>query len=115
MALDLADADGEVCEEEASAIVNGFMYFNIPDDRARAIVSTAMLMDSTLAREIVSRMTDAQKEFVTAWLICIVAADNTLHTREIDCMRELSEVCGLPHLTVEAAKHRLASHRGAHR
>lgn len=107
LAFNMASADGRIDDREMRTIANGFRFFGVSAEEAKPMIVAAALVDNVLAEGVISELTLAQKELVTAWLLGVVVADGKIAVGELDYMHHLSAVCGLPNLTAAEARYQL--------
>ncbi len=96
-------ADGKIEEEETSVISSEMIKFGIPLEDFKEIFLRGRDMEPSFAVEIVSKMSYEQKKYVAAYLGTIMAADRDIDDKEMALWRLLSQVCGLPTMSVKDA------------
>ena len=101
MAVAMAGADGKVEENEVMAIVADLSGFGKDGDEIAEIVDDARNMDATDALSIVAKLGDEEKEYVTAFLAVVMAADGDIDDEELKLWRLITNVCNLPAMSVK--------------
>ncbi len=101
MAVAMAGADGKVEENEVMAIVADLSGFGKDGDEIAEIVDDARNMDATDALGIVAKLGDEEKEYVTAFLAVVMAADGDIDDEELKLWRLITDVCNLPAMSVK--------------
>lgn len=101
MAVAMAGADGKVEENEVMAIVADLSGFGKDGDEIAEIVDDARNMDATDALGIVAKLGDEEKEYVTAFLAVVMAADGDIDDEELKLWRLITNVCNLPAMSVK--------------
>ena len=96
-------ADGKVKDEEISVISSEAAKFGISPQEFGEIFTKAKDMESAYAVEIISKMTFEQRKYVAAYLGTVMAIDDDIDDTEIALWRLLSQMCGLPSMTVGEA------------
>jgi len=104
LAINMARADGNLAPGEIDAIANGFVYFGIGQKEAQKIVLATNACSNNDAEIVVSRLSDADKEFVSAWLLSVIVADGVVDAREKAYFQKLIVSCGLRNLSLEVAR-----------
>ena len=101
MAIAMAGADGKVEENEVMAIVADLAGFGKDEDEITDIVDDAKEMDATEALGVVAKLGDEEKEYVTAFLAVVMAADGDIDDEELKLWRLITNVCNLPAMSVK--------------
>ena len=104
LAVNMAHADGRLDKHEVDALANGFAYFGIGPKDSQDIVLAAGLCSNEDAEAVVSGLSDVDKEFVSAWLLAVVAADGVVNMREKAYFQHLVASCGLLNLSLDSAR-----------
>jgi uncharacterized tellurite resistance protein B-like protein len=104
LAVNMARADGNLAPSEIDAIANGFVYFGIGQGEAQKIVLATRACSNNDAEIVVSRLSDADKEFVSAWLLSVIVADGVVDAREKAYFQKLIVSCGLRNLSLDVAR-----------
>ena len=103
MANAMIMADGKVEDEETIVISHEIMKFGVPIEDFKEIYLRGIEMEPSYATEIVSKMTPEQKKYVAAFLGTIMAVDGGIDEKEMALWRLLSQICGLPTMSVKDA------------
>lgn len=96
-------ADGKLEDEETGLVSSEMIKFGIPLEDFKDIFTKGRDMEPSVAADIVTKMTYPQKEYVAAYLGTIMAIDGDIDNREMALWRLLSQICGLPSMTVADA------------
>ncbi|MCQ2264768.1 MAG: TerB family tellurite resistance protein [Bacteroidales bacterium] len=100
MAHAMIIADGKIEDTETSIISSEMIRFGIPLNDFKEIFIKGRDMDPAFAIEIVSKMTYEQKKYVAAYLGTIMSIDENINDKELALWRLLSNLCGLPSMSV---------------
>lgn len=103
MANAMIMADGKVKDEETSVISHEMVKFGVPIGDFKEIYLRGIKIEPSFASEIVSKMTQEQKKYVAAFLGTIMAVDGDIDEQEMALWRLLSQLCGLPTMSVKDA------------
>ena len=103
MANAMIMADGKVEDEETRVISREMVKFGVPLEDFKEIYLKGIEMEPIYATEIVSKMSSEQKNYVAAFLGTIMAVDGDIDDKEMALWRLISQVCGLPAMSVKDA------------
>lgn len=103
MAHVMTIADGKIEDEETRFISSEIAKFGIPLSDFKAIFIDGIDMDPSYAAEIISKMTDEQKLYVLSFLGTLMAVDKDIDDTEMALWKSLSQLCGLPTMSVTDA------------
>ena len=103
MAHVMTIADGKIEDEETRFISSEIAKFGIPLSDFKAIFIDGIDMDPSYAAEIISKMTDEQKLYVLSFLGTLMAVDKDIDDTEMALWKSLSQLCGLPAMSVTDA------------
>ena len=93
----MAEIDGKRDLIEADVIYTQMTRLGIEHEKIISLTENAMLnMNPHTAMNIIAEMTPAQKHYVQALLVVIMASDGEIHEREMIMLRMLTMTCGLP-------------------
>ena len=93
-------ADGKLEDEETSMVTSEMLKFGIPLEDFKEIFLRGRDMDPDISIDIVSKMNYEQKKYVAAYLGTLMAIDNDIDDKEMALWRLLSQLCGLPSMSV---------------
>ena len=96
-------ADGKLEDEETSLISSEMIKFGVPLEDFKDIFTKGQNMEPSVAADIVTKMTYPQKKYVAAYLGALMAIDSDIDNREMALWRLISQICGLPSMTVADA------------
>lgn len=101
IATGMAEIDGKTDSIELEVIYSQMSRLGIDHEEILTLTEDAILnMDPHNAMDIVAEMTSAQKQYVQALLIVIMASDGEIHEREMIMLRMLTMMCGLPPISM---------------
>jgi len=103
MANAMIMADGKVADEETNMMSHEMAKFNIPLEDFKEIYKKSLDMEPSYAAEIVFKMTYEQKQYVAAFLGTLMAVDGNIDEQELSLWRLISQICGLPTMSVKDA------------
>lgn len=99
----MADADGKVTDEETVLMAIELMRFGIGEDKAKIIFNESNKLTSTEACIIISKMTNEEKKYVTAYLGAMICVDGKIENSEIKAWSLITSICDLPKMSIKEA------------
>lgn len=103
MAQVIAKADGRVTNEETIMMAIELTRFGVSGKKSELIVALSRNMEASEAANIISRMTDAEKKYVTAYLGAMICADGEIDEKELVLWAVVSNICKLPEMSIKEA------------
>ncbi len=103
VAKEVVNVDQVVTDEESAVFTNVFSKFGLDSEERTLLIEAAQNYDAEDAIEVVKNLGPDQKEFASAIVTLLIAADGELADSELDVYTNLLKVCGLPYLTIERA------------
>ena len=104
MATVMADADGKVTNEETALMFVELVRFGVvSEDKVKIVINESSKLTSTEACSIISKMTNEEKKYVTAYLGAIICADGKIEDSEIKAWSLISSICDLPRMSIKEA------------
>lgn len=103
LARAMASADGKIEAIELKIIANELVRFGVPQDECTTIFRVAEKLNIQEALTIVTQMGREEKKYVAAYLGTMIVADNDVDESELKLWRFISEVCGLPSMSIHEA------------
>ncbi len=104
MAKAVASADGNISENETALIILELMRFGaLEDNRADIIIRDAEGLSAAEACLIISKMTNDEKKYVSAFLGTMICADGKVEKIELKSWALISGLCDLPIMSLSEA------------
>jgi uncharacterized tellurite resistance protein B-like protein len=103
MAAAMAEADGKVEDDEVMAVVADLAGYGHSEEEIAEIIEMAEDMEPSEAIGLVSKLGDEEKEYVTAFLAVVMAADGDIDDEEVAFWNLMTILCDLPEMTVREA------------
>lgn len=103
MAAAMAEADGKVEDGEVMAVVADLAGYGHSEEEIAEIIEMAEDMEPSEAIGLVSKLGDEEKEYVTAFLAVVMAADGDIDDEEVAFWNLMTILCDLPEMTVREA------------
>lgn len=103
MATVMANADGHISEEEKTMMAVELLRFGVNENKASVITKEAATLTPVEACIIISKMTNEEKRYVTAYLGAMICADGKIENSEIKAWALISNLCNLPQMTIKEA------------
>ena len=103
MAMAIAASDGHISSEETSLMAIELMRFGVDEEKTKIISSKAANLDFAEACVIISKMTNEEKKYVTAYLGTIICADGKIEDSEIKTWALVTTICDLPKMSLREA------------
>jgi len=100
IAVAVAASDGNVAEQEKTAISLELLKFGLDEKAASTLLTGAQAIEFKDALTIISVMDSTQKKYVAAFLAVIIAADGKILDAEVRVWSLVSALCGLPNMTI---------------
>lgn len=100
IAVAVAASDGNVAEQEKTAISLELLKFGLDEKAANTLLTGAQAIEFKDALTIISVMDSTQKKYVAAFLAVIIAADGEILDAEVRVWSLVSALCGLPNMTI---------------
>lgn len=105
MATVMAGADGYVAEEEKALMTIELIRFGVTNEKAKEIFNEATNLTPTEACIIISKMTNEEKKYVTAYLGTMICADGKIEDLELKTWALITNFCDLPKMNLQEALH----------
>lgn len=103
LGLAMAQADGNVDQNEQKAIAFELCNFGIDASKAPTILAAAAAMDATDALVTIAGMTAEQKKYATGYLAAIMAADGNISDSEVKLWQLICTLASFPTMTIREA------------
>lgn len=103
LALAMIRADGEVDFKESLVLQMQLDRFGIGVDQYQTLVQNAENMDKMRALSIISNLGKEEKQYITALLGVLMAADGKIDDSEMKMWTFTSIVCDLPQMSIDEA------------
>lgn len=103
MATVMAGADGNVAEEEKVLMAIELMRFGVDNEKTKIIGNEATNLTPAEACIIISKMTNEEKKYVTAYLGTMICADGKIEESELKTWALITSICGLPKMNLQEA------------
>ena len=103
MAMAIAASDGHISSEETALMAIELMRFGVDEEKTKIISSKAANLDFAEACVIISKMTNEEKKYVTAYLGTIICADGKIEDSEIKTWALVTTICDLPKMSLREA------------
>lgn len=103
LALAMIRADGEVDFKESLVLQMQLDRFGIGVDQYQTLVQNAENMDKMRALSIISNLGKEEKQYITALLGVLMAADGRIDDAEMKMWSFTSLVCDLPQMSIDEA------------
>ena len=100
MAVVVADADGNISNEETVLMAREFVRFGVSEDKVQSIMVEALQLSPADACVTISKMTSEEKRYVTAYLGTIICVDGRIQDSEMRAWALTSKICGLPTMSL---------------
>lgn len=97
----IAGVDGNVAEEEKVLMAVELMRFGVSNEKTKIIGKEAANLNLTEACVIISKMTNDEKKYVTAYFGTMICADGNIEESELKTWSLISAVCDLPRMSLE--------------
>lgn len=103
MATAIAAADGNVSTEEQTMMALELLRFGVSEEKTKIIINETMKLSPAEACIIISKMTNEEKKYVTAYLGKMICADGKIEDSELKLWTLISKICNLPTMSIEEA------------
>ena len=103
MATVMAGADGNVAEEEKVLMAIELMRFGVSSEKTKIIGNEATHLTPAEACIIISKMTNEEKKYVTAYLGTMICADGKIEESELKTWALITNICDLPKMSLQEA------------
>ena len=100
MAVVVADADGNISNEETVLMAREFVRFGVSEDKVQSIMVEALQLSPADACVTISKMTSEEKRYVTAYLGTIICVDGRIQDSEMRAWALTSKICDLPTMSL---------------
>ena len=101
MATVMAGADGNVSDEEKMLMAIELMRFGVDNEKTKVITNEATNLTPAEACIIISKMTNEEKKYVTAYLGTMICADGKIEESELRTWSLITNICDLPKMTLK--------------
>lgn len=99
----MANADGKITEEETKMIVLELSRFGVDQTKAKLLAEIGDKMTYPEACQIISRMTNEEKRYVTAYLGTMICIDGDINDSEMKLWSLITALCDLPEMNIAEA------------
>ena len=106
VAAEMQIADGNANQREITLNIAVFKEIQVEPSELDAGLELPFME----AVNIISNMTNIEKDFVSAFLGSIIIADGEINEKEIALWRMLTSLCGFPIMSLSDAKNKLKEH-----
>ena len=103
MATVIANADGNISQEETALMALELVRFGVKEDESQDIMKEGLKLPPAEACLIISQMTGEEKRYVTAYLGTMICADGKIQDSEMKTWALTSKICGLPTMSIGEA------------
>lgn len=103
MATVVANADGNISEEETALMALELLRFGVSKEKSQFIMREALKLSPAEACIIISKMTNEEKRYVTAYLGTMICADGEIKDSEMKAWALTSRICNLPTMNLSDA------------
>lgn len=100
MAVVVADADGNISDEETALMALELVRFGTSEEKTHSIMIEALKLSPVDACVTISKMTSEEKRYVTAYLGTMICADGKIKDSEMRAWALTSKICGLPTMSL---------------
>lgn len=99
----MISADGRIDENENVVMALELFSFGVPKEDLEGLYAASDILEPSDAVAIISQFDLEQKTYVASFLGALMAADGDIDDREMVLWRIISDVCGLPRMTISEA------------
>ncbi len=99
----MAIADGNVAEEERTLMALELVRFGVDENKAKVIIKEAEELTPAESCIIISKMTNEEKKYVTAYLGLLICADGKIEDSELKMWTLTTSLCDLPKMSLNEA------------
>lgn len=103
MATVVAGADGNISNEETALMALELLRFGVSEEKSQVIMKEALALSPAEACVIISKMTNEEKRYVTAYLGTMICADGKIEDSEMRAWALTSKICSLPTMSLSDA------------
>ncbi len=103
VAREFINIDGNVADEEAKVFANAFTKFGLNSEETSILIKLSYEYKAEDALNVVQNLGSEQKQFASALVTLIIAADGKLTEKELEMYSNFLQLCRLPYLTIEQA------------
>ena len=103
MATVMASADGNISNEETTLMAIELMRFGVSEEKSQIIMKEGLNLSPAEACIIISKMTNEEKRYVTAYLGTMICADGKIEDSEMRAWGLISKICNLPTMNLGEA------------
>ncbi|MBO7230751.1 MAG: TerB family tellurite resistance protein [Bacteroidaceae bacterium] len=100
MATVVAGADGNVSNEETALMAIELIRFGVSEEKSQIIMKEGLALSPAEACVIISKMTNEEKKYVTAYLGTMICADGKIEDSEMKAWALISKICNLPTMSL---------------
>ena len=97
--ISMVAADGVVKDEEKVMLVQNLAKFNVPVEDAKAMMASALSMDTATMFLSLSNLGKEEQKYVCGYWAAIAAIDGEIHDKEISMWQLLCTLSGFPTMT----------------
>lgn len=99
----MISADGRIDENENVVMALELFSFGVPKEDLEGLYAASDILEPSDAVAIISQFDLEQKTYMASFLGALMAADGDIDDREMVLWRIISDVCGLPRMTISEA------------
>ena len=99
----MINADGRIDDNENVVMALELFSFGVPKEDLQGLYAASDILEPSDAVAIISQFDLEQKTYVASFLGALMAADGNIDDREMVLWRIISDVCGLPKMTISEA------------
>ena len=99
----MINADGRIDDNENVVMALELFSFGVPKEDLQGLYAASDILEPSDAVAIISQFDLEQKTYVASFLGALMAADGNIDDREMVLWRIISDVCGLPRMTISEA------------
>lgn len=99
----MINADGRIDDSENVVMALELFSFGVPKEDLQGLYAASDILEPSDAVAIISQFDLEQKTYVASFLGALMAADGNIDDREMVLWRIISDVCGLPRMTISEA------------
>ena len=100
MATIVAGSDGNISTEETNLMALELLRFGVSEEKSQIIMKEGLKLSPPEACSIISKMTNEEKRYVTAYLGTMICADGKIEDAEMKTWTVISKLCNLPTMSL---------------